>query len=364
MRFVLLSAACTGCLISAPEGASQSWPPVLGLEIEAISAGDLDGNGAADIVVYSSGSASQEGMYFIKDSDIDGTVRSFSKFVPASIGGLTAAYQSTGAAPAVYLATGTDKLELIQYSNILTEKARVTTSLAATGTTAWIRPLTFPGNMVRTGVSNGSGIDHINGDFTEVRPIPAPSGPSWDMAQVATSYLSGQDAFVVVATPTTITRAQIPTAMGSMFMYTSVRTGAGWLGQTTFDLNKDGREEIIGFDLAARQLCVVDPGAVLPVTPSCLAITTNFPGNEVQIFAGAITPNTPFDIVIAQGSPTETNYTLVEDITLMPGVFTAASVKPGLVNGPAHGRTVMIGPPTSLLVFGEDGTTVCVQGPC
>lgn len=243
----------------------------------------------------------------------------------------------------MYVATGTDRFELVQYSNILTEKARVTTTLAASGS-AWIRPITFPGNMVRIGVSNGSGIDHISADFAEVRPIPPPAGAAWEMAQLATSYVSGTDTLVVVATPTTITRAVLPTTMGAMFMYTPVRTGAGWLGQTTFDLDKDGREEIIGFDLAARQLCV--------------------PGNEVQIFAGAITPNTSFDIVIAQASSSETTYMLVEDITYAPGSLTATAIKPGLVVGPAHERTVMIGPPTSLLAFGEDGTPVCVQGPC
>ena len=119
MRSVLFIALCSaGCLISAPEGAPQTWPPVLGLEIEAVTSGDLDGNGSLDVVVYSSGTSSQRGMYLLaNDKDIvDGGVRSFSTYVPAEINQPVAAFQTTGAAPSVYVATGTDRLELVQYA--------------------------------------------------------------------------------------------------------------------------------------------------------------------------------------------------------------------------------------------------------
>lgn len=368
MRLLPLFAVCsTGCLISAPEGATQSWPPVLGITVEAVTSGDLDGNGSQDVVVYSSGSSTQAGMYLItagKDL-VNNRVNSFSKFVPAEIDHPAAAFQTTGAAPSVYVATTTDKVELTQYSNILTEKANVTTTVPASTGGLWIHPVTFPGNMVHIAVSNGSSIDHVAADFGDVKPIPAPTGPSWDMAQLATTYTSGQDSIVVVATPTTIMRAVLPTTMGAMFMYSTVRSGAAWSGQTSFDLDGDGREEIIGFDLASHQLCVVDPGAAsLPVTPTCLNVSTNFPGNEVQIFVGTLTPNAPLDVMIAQASATDTGYTLVEDISYAAGSLTAATLHPGMTMGPAHGRTVMTGPPASLIVFGSDGTAACVHGPC
>jgi hypothetical protein len=367
MRLLPLIACSTGCLISAPEGAPQTWPPKLGVSVEAVTSGDLNGDGAQDIVVYSSGSSTQAGMYLItagKDF-VGNKVKSFSKFVPAEIDHPAAAFQTTDAAPSVYVATTTDKIVLTQYSNILTEKDSVTTTVPATTGGLWIHPVTFPGDMVHIAVSNGSVIDHVAADFADVKPIPAPSGPSWDMAQLATTYTSGQDSFVVVATPTTVQRAQVPTTMGAMFMYSSVRSGAAWSGQTAADLDGDGREEIIGFDLQSHQLCVVDPGAAsLPVTPACLTVSTSFPGNEVQIFIGMLTPNATLDVMIAQASATDTVYTLVEDIALAHGSLTAASTHPGMTMGPAHGRTVMTGPPASLIVFGGDGTAACVHGPC
>jgi hypothetical protein len=367
MRLILLTAFSTGCLISAPEGTPQTWPPKLGVTVEAVTSGDLDGNGSQDIVVYSSGSSTQAGMYLItagKDL-VDNHVNSFSKFVPADIEHPAAAFQTTDAAPSVYLATTTDKVVLTQYSNILTEKATTTTTVPAATSSLWIHPVTFPGNMVHLAVSNGSAIDHVASTFDDAKPIPAPSGPSWDMAQVATSYTSGQDSIVVVATNTTVMRATLPTAMGAMFTYQTVRSGAAWSGQTTFDLDGDGREEIIGFDLQSHQLCVVDPGAAsLPVTPACLTVSTNFPGNEVQIFVGTLTPGAALDVMIAQASATDTGYTLVEDIAYSPGTLTAAMQHPGQTMGPAHGRTVMTGPPASLIVFGTDGTAACVHGPC
>lgn len=367
MRLILLTTFGTGCLISAPEGAPQTWPPKLGVTVEAVTSGDLDGNGSQDIVVYSSGSSTQAGMYLItagKDL-VDNRVSSFSKFVPIEIDHPAAAFQTTDAAPSVYLATTTDKIVLTQYSNILTEKATITTTVPASTSGVWIHPVTFPGDMVHIAVSSGSVIDHVAATFDDAKPIPAPSGPSWDGAQLATSYASGQDSIVVVAANTTIMRATLPTTMGAMFMYQAVRTGAAWSGQTAFDLDGDGREEIIGFDLQSHQLCVVDPGAAsVPVTPACLTVSTSFPGNEVQIFVGTLTPNATLDVMIAQASATETGYTLVEDIAYTAGSLTAAMQHPGMTTGPAHGRTVMTGPPASLIVFGTDGTAACVHGPC
>ena len=92
MRMLLATAFATvgtGCLVSAPEGAAQLWPPSLGGTVEAVVAGDLDANGSTDVVVIESGTESQNGMYLLKggvDFDFAATtpVRSFSRFVPTN----------------------------------------------------------------------------------------------------------------------------------------------------------------------------------------------------------------------------------------------------------------------------------------
>jgi hypothetical protein len=88
-RLALFVAACSGCIISAPDGAPQSWPPPLGIDVQAVTSGDLDGNGSTDIVVYSAGTTSQAGMYLVTGGVDIGTttmpVKSFSKFVPAAL---------------------------------------------------------------------------------------------------------------------------------------------------------------------------------------------------------------------------------------------------------------------------------------
>ena len=51
MRLLPLIACSTGCLISAPEGAPQTWPPKLGVSVEAVTSGDLNGDGVSDFAV-------------------------------------------------------------------------------------------------------------------------------------------------------------------------------------------------------------------------------------------------------------------------------------------------------------------------
>jgi hypothetical protein len=363
----------TGCLISAPEGASQSWPPVLGGTVEAVVAGDLDANTSTDLVVFLSGTESQNGMYLLKggvDFDLS-SVRAFSRFVPTDWNAPMAAFYSGSGAPQVYVAHSEAKLELTQLSNTLEERAVGVSTLAGGGPTLWTRNVTFPGNMPHASVSNGSSIEHFNGELADPRPIPANNSPTWDGALLATSYASAPDQIVVVATSKQILRATIPTTPGSPWAYTVVRDGAPWAGQTPYDLDGDGREEILGLDVASHKLCVVDPGsATVPVTPSCIQLSTTFPGDEVTLLVGQnlsmmMTP----DIFIAQANATETAYTLVEDYMFNGGTDVITSgMTHDVPPGPPHGRTVLVntgmGAPFFGLTFGTDGTANCAIGPC
>jgi hypothetical protein len=383
MRAAALLLAASGCIISAPEGAPQSWPPPLGITVQAVTAGDLDGNGSTDVVVYASGKESQAGMYLLTGGQDLGAgsarpVQSFSKFVPAPLQIPTAAMQLGGVAPTIYVATAEDtifddpgdKVEITQYSNILTEKARVTSTVPAGNAVLWLHAINFPGAMLHIAVSNGGVIDHAAASFADVKAIPAPGAPTWDLAQLATSYPSGMDQIAVVATPTQIQRSPVPSPTVNMFAWTVVRNGPAWVGQVSIDLDGDMREEIVGLDLAGKQVCVVDPGvATLPVTPVCLAIPMLSPSNEVTLHVGTnITMNAGPDILIVQATGSDSQYTLVEDYTYTPGTLISTLIHGVPVLGPAHGRTVIAnsgpGTPNSVLAFGTDGAVTCVLGPC
>jgi hypothetical protein len=376
MRALVLLCCASGCLIEAPEGASQLWPPPLGLTVQAVTAGDLDGTGSTDIVVFGTGNENQAGMYVIKGGvDIaPGTgkpVRSFSTFVPRDLTTRMAATITPGSVPRVFTATGTAAATLTSFSNALAEEDQAATTIATNGALLWLRSIVFPGAQQRLVLGNGSYIEHASLDLSEVRAIPAPAGPTWNLAQLASSYASGTSQVAVVATPTEVLRAPIPTGGGTpTFNWTQVRQGASWLGQTSVDLDGDGREEIVGFDIATHAICVVDPGtASVPATPVCLPVNSTFGGTEVTIIAGVnVTMNPGLDIVIAQATEMDTSFTLVEDYTYSAGALTAPTSHPLGMGGPAHGRTIVVsggpGTPNTVLVFGTDGAVGCLLGPC
>jgi hypothetical protein len=167
---------------------------------------------------------------------------------------------------------------------------------------------------------------------------------------------------LVVATATTVARTT-PDATWEL-----VRDGAIWRGQLAHDLDGDGREEIVGFDPDAHDLCVIDPGASVPV-PACLHLTTKFEGEDVTIIAGAnLTQNPGLDVLVGQGGGEFTLYTLVEDFTYFAGTSSAAMVRPLGPVGPPRGRTAIARPSPSLppiaLSMGTEGGTTCVLGPC
>lgn len=376
MRALALTVVA-GCVIPAPEGAPQTWAPELGITVEAVVAGDLDANGSTEIVVVGSGEDNQAGMYLLQGGrDLvfnsgGTTVRSFTRFVPAEIEPPVATYYAGGAAPRVYLAQGSDVVRVTRLTNTLAEEADGASTIAAGGALLWTRPVMFPGNMPHIAVSNGSTIDHLTIDLADPRPIPAPMSPTWNLAQLATSYTNGAETVVVVATPDAIRRAPIPTMPGAPFAYETVRMDPAktWLGQTAFDFDNDGREEIVGFDLMAHDVCVIDPGAPIGTLPSCVHLTSTFPGNDVTLIVGSnISPNALPDILVAQTNATETTYSIVEDFTYAAGILTAAMVRTIPVMGPPRGRTVLAnagpGTPNVALTFGIDGTVACVLGPC
>jgi hypothetical protein len=367
----------SGCLISAPEGAHQFWPPTLGTTVEAVVAGDLDANGSSEVVVFGSGDDEQRGMYYLRGgTDLDfgsgQLVRSFSRFVPTELFNPLAAVYVPGVAPRIFVAhSGGDTIELSQLSNTLEILETGASTIAPGGTTLWVRIVNFPGMMPHPTVSNGALIDHMTPDLSDPKPIPAPGGPAWPQAVLATSYAMGMNQFAVVATPELVMRASLPTMAGAQFMWEAVRMNppAQWSGQTTFDFNGDGREEIAGVDLLANRLCVVDPGATLPVSPSCIQLQGTFPGVDIELIVGTnLTQNPGLDVLIAHAGSNSTNYTLVEDVTFNGTQLAAAMVRQLPVAGPPRGRTVVVndGPstPFAALTFGTDGNVVCVIGPC
>lgn len=374
MRALLLL-ACSGCIIGEPQGAPQWWTPQLGGTVEEVVAGDLDGDGATDIVVMMSGTERQAGLYLI-DGDVDlewnatENVLSFSRFVSMPLVRPVGAYAETGAAPRIYLATGEEVLTVTELSNTL-ERLEVTETSVGGGGMAWVRPIAFPGGQAHKAISNGSTIEHVDPMLGSPRPLPAPESPAWEIAQTVTSYSESTTTIVVVATAKTIYRAVIPTTPGSPFAWEVVRTGAPWLGQTAHDFDGDGRAEIVGFDVASHEVCVVDVAtSTIPVaTPSCIQLGSTFTGTDVTIIAGQNLSMDPGpDLLVIQASGTETNYSLADDVEYTNGTITSVSNLAIPFAGPARGHSVIatpgLGIPVSVLTFGVDGTAVCALGPC
>lgn len=376
MRSVcLLSIAATGCIISEPEGAPQFWPPQLGGTVEAVVAGDLDANGSSDIVVMMSGEEQQAGLYLLESDvdlfwDSDDKVRSFSRYVPMDLENPVAAFLDDAAAPRIYVTTGSTVLTLTKLTNNLAvESGGATTILGASN--AWIRPITFPGGMQHLAISNGSQIEHVDPSYLS-RPLPPPMGsPSWNLAQTATSYFDGVSQMAVVATAQNVYRVAIPTMPGSPFMWEPLRDdGAQWIGQTAFDLDGDGNDEILGYDAMTHSLCALKIDVETPpAQKSCIALMSTFNGTDVTIIAGANLSQEPGnDILVAQASGSETAYTLVKEVSYINEFLLTPTMPQAIPKaGPARGHTVLGRPapgrPYSALTFGTDGTVVCALGP-
>jgi hypothetical protein len=365
-----------GCIISDPQGTGQTWPPALGISVEAIVAGDLDLDGATDVVVFSSGDADQQGMFHLvgKRDLVLGNgspVGRFSRFIPTDHERPVQATFVAGAAPRIDVVhEWLSLLRVTRVTNTLEEDRSGFTTLALGSDRIWTRPVTFPGGIQHVAVSNGTEIEHLDRDLRDARPIPAPMMPTWNAAQLATSYASNAGQVIVVATTHSIHRATIPTMANPAFVWEAVRTdGKLWLGQTAIDLDGDGRDEILGFEPQSYSICVFDPGGFAGTVPSCTALGTQHPGTEVTLLVASISSQPGRDILVAQASGTETRYSLVEDFEYVAGVLTTQTQPLAIAGiGPPRGRTVIVtaglGAPSVALTFGTDGTVHCALGPC
>jgi hypothetical protein len=360
-------------VIAAPDGAAQAWPPALGLTVEAVVAADLDQDGSSDLVVVGSGADNQAGMYVIEGRRdlVYGTskpVKGFSRFVPSDLGHPVAANLIGNRVGLTYY-DGVMMLSL-RSSTDLEETGLVVTGVLGGGATPWARTVVFPGAISHIAISDGNVIEHVTEDLFDAKPLPAP-GSSWNLAQLATSYAAGADQIAVVATPDAIYRAVMPTGPGGAFSWQTVRSGTAWLGQTAYDFDGDGREEIVGYEPIAHEVCAIDPGATaLPTTPTCVATMTEFDGSDVTLVVGTNLTNNPgLDILVAQASGGETAYSIIEDVTYSGGVLSATLGRAVAgTAGPARGKTVIAndgpGTPYVVLTFGTDGVVTCALGPC
>lgn len=371
MRALLLSLATTGCVISAPEGASQDWPPPLGGTVEAVVSADLDADTVTDIVVFMSGTEGQAGAYYMsgaKDLAFGeaNLVATFSTYVPIALTHPVAALVQGTAAPQVFVATGAEMLELSSYANNLRPIVSGAASGVPGGGTAWLAPMVFPGDQQHIAVSDGSTIQHATADLSDVKMLPPNNAASWVDAQTATSYKVGQDVYAIVATATTLYRCVIP--MMPPFEFAPFRQGPPWLGQIAYDLDNNGVPEIIGFDPQMHDVCILSADATMNTLPDCIHLDSTATGTEVQILAGINISSHPGpDILVTQASAEGTSYSIVEDVSSTTP-FTALGTLIPMKTGPAHGKSVVVtsgtGMPLSLVTFGTDGAATCLLGPC
>ncbi|NVB84293.1 MAG: hypothetical protein HOV81_38305 [Kofleriaceae bacterium] len=349
-------AACTGCFGDDDE--LRLWPPPRGITVQAVAAGDLDGDDTTDLVVFGADTPPRTGVYLIAGRDIatgsGRPIRTYSTFVPRELGIPTAATIASGQ---VFAATEETSIQLASFDAMLAEKHAWSTGV--TPDRLFVQTVDL--GELRVVAGNESMIFHTSLDLADPRGLDAPSG-NWLQARLVTSYAEGPDHIVVVATETEIVRARFADPLA----WTEVRQGPAWFGQTAVDLDGDGRAEIVGFDPMTSSVCAIDPGA--STSASCLHVNDATADTEVTIIAGTnLTSNPGLDILIAQANGGETSFTLVEDYSYTPGALTAAMTRSVPVIGPAHGRTVAVtspGRPNTVLVFGTDGAISCVLGPC
>ena len=371
MRYAIVL-AITGC-IPEPTGLEQTWPPSLGITVEAVTTGDLDGDGQPEILVYSSGDDHQAGIYAIEGHDdlALGTatpIRAFDTFVPMAFAKPMAAAQgpATDGTPLVYTSYVDKFHEVVvdTLSNQYGDNGPGFTDLPPGNALLWLRPVRFPGNVVRVVVANGSMMQHTADDGDDARLIPAPNNGTWPTAILATTYTTGSDAWtIVVATPSELWHAPITTA--GEFAWSSIRSGAAWAGQTAIDLDGDGREEIVGLDLVMHALCAID---VVKLTTTCAPLGTTSPGTEISILAAHVAGSaTVADLVVAQATGADTTISVIADVAFTGDTLTGTTMAMAPVSL-AHGRAVVVnggvGTPEAVLVFGTTGTVICAVGGC
>lgn len=351
--------ALAGC--SEPTGAPQSWPPPLGVAIETVLAGDLDGDGISEIVAYSSGD--NAGAYLIEGSPslAAGTPPThFTRFVSepfaSNIAGAMFVEDNAGQIVAAYADSGSIAIE--QYDAHLEPPVLpLPTEVPAGGTVLWVAPSPRINGSFDLLVGNGSEVHYISGlDATETTlqtNLPAP------VVVGATFYVGGVRK-VAVANATDAEVATLNTD-GTIGLWTQIRSGAAWVGQTAFDLDGDGQPELLALDATTNQLCAL---SLLAATSSCVATGDDARTGEVTIVPGKLTGGAAPDIAIVQSSGGAAEVGLVQDVsfdgvTLM-GTGKGSIVSPTPLIG-VHAVAITRGPGhhDSLVLVERSGALSC-----
>jgi hypothetical protein len=359
---ILLALALAAC--ADPTGLAQTWPPSRGIVVEAIVAGDLDADGATDLLLYGSGDSHQAGIYRIEGSELAlgdaQPVHSFTTFAPLPFGHPSAGTAvDVGGMAKVFAAYYAPAIHVGAYDATLAMTATLPADLPAGNATLWMRPLVVPNDQPRLAVSNGTRIQQSALDGSDAHPLLSPVGQAWSDAAVATTFAQGANVDVVVATPTQVFTALAPDTNTSNLTWATVRDGPVWVGQVALDLGAT-HDFIVGLDLAQGAVCAIDPNGGQPVCLALGSVSSNVEVGIVQVRTAL-----GYTLVITQSDSATTEVKVVESVVAsqvdLTGTVTAhAPVAVG------HARPVVVttgaGATTSVLVVGRDGSIGCAVG--
>ena len=371
MRALLFLPFVTACL-SAPSGVARSWPPPLATgDVAAVAAGDLDGDGTADVIVLVAGTADTgAGVYFLKGGvDVDASaaapLTSFTSYQPlASVAAPAAGIVVTdGSTPAVLFAYDRgDQVELTLLEDAdLEVKGDGASGLSIdTQQAVWLHPVGFPGNTTRMLLGAGDQVRHFDpttlvGSTVSLQLMPGP-GAGFTSPEVGTSYTSGSSTVAVIASAASIDRSAIPTQPPpqGMFSWTSVRSGATWSGQTVATLTGD-HDEVLGFD-ASKGLCAIDPAGT--AQPSCVTTPLQSSGG-VTVVAGDLGGQSAPDVALVVGGDGPAIVQLFPDVTFTSDTLGGPMALPStttMVSG-AHAVVYDHG----VLLVGANGAATCLS---
>jgi hypothetical protein len=300
-----------GCGLDEPTGAPQTWPPPLGMAVEAMVSGDLDGDGISEIVAYSSGKAAQPGLYLVEgDSALaaTGVPSAFQTYAMLPLTSPSAGALAQGKLWAAY-ANGA-AIELAELDAHLQPVDDHATALAPGGTVLWIAPVVSALGVIDAGgviVGNGSAITFVTGVGAEIA-LPPPIGAP---VVLAATYVDSGSVWIVVANATDAQYARLSNA-GVTGAWMSGRSGAAWIGQTAVDLDGDGVPEIVGYDPATHAVCAFELSFD---TVTCVPTNDTSALADATIVVGDFTGTSAADIAVVLAGPSTVDVVLVADVT-------------------------------------------------
>jgi hypothetical protein len=377
----LISLFALPACLSGPDGIARSWPPPLTtLDVAAIAAGDLDGDGAPDLIVVSAGTAAAgAGVYLLRGgADLhpaDATpLSSFSAYraLPTVRAPASAQIVSIGGTATALIAysTGTEvQLTALRGGDLAIAGDHATGLTLAVGDRVWVHTIPFPGNQPHLAIGVGDQLRHVDAaaavttGLLNPNQLPPPAGGSWSHPQLADSYTSGSDQIAFVASDTSIDRTAIPTAPPPTGMFTWVRTrsGAAWTGQVTADLDGNGRADVLGFAPAAGgpgQLCASDPSSTgaAPCTPTMLAAA------DAQVLTATLDATPATDALLVSRGSGATTVAAVLDLAFNGTTLTGTSAGTPLTTAITGGTAALIrtGNVDGVLIVDADGRAICV----